>query len=261
MIYACGSGENTSTETTESAEKAEMKEMERSAWENRNMVGKVKTIVETPYTPAEDGTIADMDSCCVEMIEFSENGYRTGKTEKNKDGEVTAVNVVEHTETGKFVSSTWTEDGKEVWKRVVKRDAEGKALGATDTDSTQQVTRRHKAAEYNEYNQPVSGTTYLADSTYLGKWTYDYDDGYEIGRSWTDSSGVQLMEVTGELNENGWLAKAKVMRVDESGEATTTLETYTYDELDEMGNWTQRTEYNDEKPVEVLKRTYTYYEK
>jgi hypothetical protein len=42
----------------------------------------------------------------------------------------------------------------------------------------------------------------------------------------------------------------------------TTVTKYTYDTHDEMGNWTQRTEWDDKgKATKIVKRTYTYRKK
>lgn len=256
LIFSCdnsGNNENAEAETPVTIE------MERNNWENSHLQGQVKSIVETPYTPDESGAIADMDSCCVEVIDYDSNGFIVKSTEKNKEGQVTVERVLEHTETGKFVSNTETENGKVVWKRVVVRDEEGNIMNAFDSDSTQQVTRIHKGEVYNEYNQPISGKTFNNDSVYLGTWTWQYIDGLRAGRSWTDSTGVVLRKRTGEVNDKGWLSKVIDMEVDDAGVATTTVETYTYESFDETGNWTQRTEYNDGAAVQVVKRAYTYY--
>lgn len=70
---------------------------------------------------------------------------------------------------------------------------------------------------------------------------------------------MERINRTGEVNEMGWLSKVVDICVNEGGDTTTIVETYTYDSFGDVGNWTQRTEYNDEKPVKVLKRSYTYY--
>jgi hypothetical protein len=253
MVISCKNSDKTSNESSETVE------MERTNLANAHLNGKVKAIEETPYTPDEDGNIGEIDSCCIKIREYNDKGFRTKNIEKNKAGNITAVNVVEHTETGKFKSSTWTENGKEVWKRVVTRDENGKVVQAVDTDSTNQVTRIHKGEVYNEYNQPVSGKSFMSDNTYLGTWSWKYVDGLRTGRTWIDSSDVQRVNRTGEVNDKGWLSRVVDVRVNETDDTVTTIETYTYDSFDETGNWTQRTEFNDDKPVKVLKRVYTYY--
>lgn len=262
LMYSCmnGGGEsNDSNGSEESADTTATMEMERSDLQNAHLNSMIKTIQETPFTADEDGNISEMDSCCMKMMQFDKNGYLTNITEKNSEGAVTAKNVRTYSENGQFISSTWTEDGKEVWKRVVMRDADGEATHAMDSDSTKQVTRMHTVDVRNDFNQPVKGKSFDADSVYVGTWTWQYIDGNRVGRSWTDSSGVKLQEVIGEVNDKGWESKSTEMMMGEDGESTTIVETYSYDEMDDQGNWTLRTTYVDDKVAEVKKRSYTYY--
>lgn len=253
LAIACASPEP--EQTTEETEVV----MARNNWQNEHLKGEVKTITETPYKTDADGALGEMDSCCIEVREYDNNGYHVKTTEKNSTGEVTAVNVIEHTETGKFVSSTWTQNGKQVWQRKVTRGDDGKVTSAYDTDSTMQVTNYYESEVMNEFDQPVKGKSFLPDSSFEGTWSWKYTDGLRTGRGWIDKNGVQLVDRTGEVNEMGWLSKVVDTRTDDEGVTTTTVETYTYDSFDEMGNWTQCTLSENGTPVKIMKRTYTYY--
>ena len=255
LLFSCKNNESTTTETADTAE------MQRTSLANAHLLGHVKSISETPYTIDENGAIGEMDSCCVEHMEYTETGFLSKITEKNSTGEISAVGVLERMEDGKLVSRTWTEGGKEVWKRVFVRDENGKPIKALDSDTSLQVVYTHKIEKLNEYDQGTYGKSYTSDSLYWGTWSWDYTDGLVTGRSWIDSSNVQVLKRVGVVNDKGWLSNVKEVNVSEEGDTTTTLETYTYDSFDEMGNWTQCTELNDDKPVKVLKRSYTYYDK
>lgn len=254
LLFSCNDNKNASNETSETIE------LERSNWANEHLNGKVKTIGETPFTTDENGNIGEMDSCCVKITEFSDKGYIMKVTNKNDEGTVTRLNTIERTETGKFLSNTRTENGIEVWKRTSTYDEEGKHLFTSDSDTTKNVAYFYNDITNNDFDQPVSGKMYSADSTFIGNWSWKYIDGLRTGRGWIDSTNVQRVNRTGEVNDKGWLSRVVDVRIEENGDTTTTIETYTYDSFDEMGNWTQRTETNDEKPVKVLKRTYTYFE-
>jgi hypothetical protein len=258
LLYSCGSGEPKAEETTATTEE-ETVQMVRSDLSNDHMNGPIQSFTETPYTPDEQGNISEMDSCCIIVEEFDDNGFMTTSTWKNMAGEVTRVGNMEHTEEGKFVSYTSTENGVQKFKRVVDRS--GDQMKAMDSDSTGQVTRVHVPDEMNENDQPVKGKTYLADGTTLdGIWTWQYIDGNRVGNSWTDSTGVQRWSAVGEVNDKGWVSKRTETEMGEDGTTTTVVKTFTYDSMDDMGNWTQRTTYEDGKATEVLKRTYAYYE-
>jgi hypothetical protein len=82
------------------------------------------------------------------------------------------------------------------------------------------------------------------------------------GRGWIDSSGIEIWDYTGELNDKGFLAKMTGKVLVSKDSTITTVETYNYDSYDEMGNWTQRTKYDgDGKATKVEKRTYAYFRK
>lgn len=259
FMYSCGSAEQKPAESTETADTTETVEMIRSDWENDHLHGKVKSIEETPYTADKDGNIGEMDSCCVSMEMYNEHGFMTKETEKNSAGETTETGVIDRDEMGRFMGYTATADGRVVFKRVVERDTEGNAISAVDTDTTGQVTRKHTVDDANEHFQALSGKSYLADGTYLGTWSYDYVDGMRVSSGWVDSTDVQRMKRTGELNDLGWISKSVEVKVGEDGNTTTTTTTYTYDSFDDAGNWTQKTKYENDEPVAVMKRSYTYY--
>ena len=232
-----------------------------SDWAINHLKGKVKSIEESHYTPDSLGSISAMDSCCTEVEVHNENGFVVKYYETDSDGTVTEETVIEYVEGDEFKSARTTIDGKEVFVRVANYDADGKLLDATDTDSTGQITYYYDNMIENEIGQILSGKMYSADSTFMGTWTRKYTDGMETGRGWSDQDGNVLDDTTGELNEKGWLAKMTTVNTDAKGVSTTTVETMVYDSFDEMGNWTQRTEFdNDGKTEQVEKRVYTYFE-
>jgi len=256
LVYSCSEGEPKAEETIEVSETAEMI---RSDLANEHMAGAVKSFKETPYTVDEEGKIGEMDSCCVIVEEYDENGFMTNESEMNSAGESVEEGVMKRTETGKFDSYTRTANGKEIFKRIAERDDEGNTIRAIDTDSTGQITRVHTLDEMNEYEQAVKGKSFLEDSTYVGTWFWQYIDGQRVGQTWVDSAGVEWVNRVGEVNDKGLVSKVVDTRMDEQGETLVTVETYTYESFDDTGNWTQRTEHHDGKPVKVLKRSYTYY--
>jgi hypothetical protein len=257
LAYSCGEGEPKATETNEEVE--ETVEMVPSDLENEHMMGSVKSFEQMSYTPDAEGNIGEPDSCCKKVEEYNDLGFLVKVTDTKLSGEIDEEVMFEHYEDGYFKRVEVKQDGEEVFTRTVTIDGDNRT--ATDTDTTGQVSRVHKMTEQNDRHQPVSGTTYLADgTTYVGTWTYDYADGLTTGRTWTDSTGTVLIKETGEVNDKGWLSTKTVKRMDKDGQEVNYVETYTYDSLDEMGNWTQRTMYKDGEPAEVLKRSYAYYQ-
>lgn len=250
LLFGC----NESVKETETVTIAK-----NSDWATSHLKGMVQTLEETVYTPDSTGAIGEMDSCCIEVKVFNDKGYVIEISEKDNMGTLTSETLFERIEGARFKSATTTKNGIQVWHRATTHDADGKILYVTDSDSTGQVTRFYSDITENEIDQPLSGKTYLSDSTFLGTWSFKYIDGMRTGNSWIDSTGTELSNRTGELNEKGLLAKmTRVQSVEDS--TLTTVETYTYESFDEAGNWTQGTKYNEEgKAVEVKKRTYTYF--
>jgi hypothetical protein len=254
LMVACKNNSNETTETKEAAVAAD------SGWATQHLKGMVKTIEESDYTPNDEGVIGEMDSCCVEVSEFNDKGYLIKYSEKDSQGNMDFETFYERNDDGKFVSYKRMKDGKQIAGRTTTYTEDGKILHAIDTDTAMQVYRIYNAVSENELGQPTSGKSLAGDSTFLGDWTFKYIDGMRAGRSWIDSSGTKLSDLTGELNDQGLLGKMTKVVMGPDGEMITKVSTYVYDTFDEMGNWTQATESEDGKVVQVEKRTYTYYE-
>lgn len=254
LFSACGQN-STVEENVKEAEPI----AKNSDWMTRHLKGKVKTIEQTSFTPDSTGQISEMDSCCIKLTSFDANGFVEMFSEKDADGANPMELKFERLEDNKFKSATRFRNGEMKWKRTTTYDENGNTLHAIDTDSAGQVTNYYSEITENEIGQVLKGKMHTADSTYLGTWSRKYIDGMRAGRGWVDSTGTELRNRTGELNEKGLLSKMTDYRVTEEG-ATTTVKTYTYDSFDEVGNWTQRTEYDEEgKATNVKKQTYTYY--
>ena len=235
---------------------------ENSGWATSHLKGMVQSFEETHYTPDSTGQIGAMDSCCIEVNVFDDMGYLASYSERDREGTVTRKTTFERLEGGKIKSAVRTENGKQVWTRTIVHDENGNTLYGEDRDSSGQVTYYYSDIEENEIGQALKGKMHSADSTFMGIWSRKYTDGMRTGSGWVDSTGIQINDYTGELNEDGWLAKMTIVKMGEDSTLTTSVETYTYDSIDDMGNWTQRTLYNEEgKATEVEKRTYTYFEK
>ena len=86
-----------------------------------------------------------------------------------------------------------------------------------------------------------------------------YDKTHFLGGKTTDSTGKATYEGTAKVNENGDMSEEELTFM-ENGKPKSEKNTYKYEGFDDKGNWTKRTKYNDKnKPVQVTKRTLTYY--
>jgi hypothetical protein len=85
-----------------------------------------------------------------------------------------------------------------------------------------------------------------------------YDKNLWLGFTGKDSVGKIKNSSVAKYNDKG--EQVEVSNTNVTKDSTTTHVTkYTYDTHDDMGNWTQRTEWNDKgKAVKIIKREYTY---
>lgn len=232
----------------------------RNDWENEHLNGMVKTMEEMEFTPDSLGNISEMDSCCLTIFQYDEKGFESSLTEKDISGVITFRSVFERTEGGLLVSSTDTKDGKQDGGREVTRDAEGKFIYGMHADAAGNMKYFFTEIKENEFGQAISGKMYSPDSSLIGTWGRHYVDGLPAGRSWSGSDGKLIHDYKGEVNAQGHLSKmtATVAAGDDS--TITFVTTFVYDSFDEAGNWTQRTEIDEDGKVkEVKKRMYTYF--
>jgi hypothetical protein len=226
--------------------------------ESEGLVGNIKTLEETPFKSDENGNAQEMEECCKRLIEVNKDGHVVKVTEKNSDGSIDMVSVYALNASGKSFLTTITEDDK-TRTRERKFDANGHAILGTWRDHNGNITDFHTVDLRNEFGQALSGRSYHANGEYMGRWSRQRVDKVRLGESWTNSSGVKVFSHIGEANEKGWLSKLTDVHIDEEGNKTTEIETFTYDKFDDVGNWTQRTKVRGGIAVEVMKRQYTYY--
>lgn len=250
LIFACG----------ESMQEAATVIAKDSSWAIRNLQGMVQSIEETTFSADENGTIGEMDSCCIETDVFNEQGYRVSFSEKDSKGNDGRNGVTERREDGQFISAKNYKNGKQIWSRTVTFDAEGNALYTMDADSSGQNTYYYSDIKENEDGLLMGGKMHKADSTFMGNWSRKYTNGIRTGSGWENVDGIEMNDYTGELNEKGFVEKMTVVKKDKEG-STTEVRTFTYDSFDDAGNWTQRSRYDDGKLAKVQKRKYTYFKK
>lgn len=124
-------------------------------------------------------------------------------------------------------------------------DSAGKQLGYCDVI-------------YNEFGQVTWGKTFDMDGKLQFGWEFKIDGRYTIGSSRTDSTGKVVSQGTIKRNDKNDPAEAQYTTTEE-GVTTTRKYTYTYDNYDDKGNWTQQSIYRNGRLRSVTKRAITYY--
>jgi len=247
LLIACN---NADKKTAEAAKNTDLIQ--------QNLKGKVQRFEESSSTIDSAGASKPDSSSFIN--EFDEKGYQISYVTKDINGKTKEEQAIEHYEGGQvkgFVVKN--AQGKQTMKWEIAIDSSGKYSGAKVYDSTGKLSSIWKELAENEYSQVIKGTEYKEDGSLKSSFVNNYENAHYTGGASKDSTGKETFRSSITLNDKG----------DPSEESTTTVTkdtaktekfTYKYDNYDDKGNWTQRTNYNEKgKPVKVIKRTITYY--
>lgn len=241
--------------------KKETDVIKNNDWTSQNLKGMVKSTEQSTYTPDSTGKTGEMDSCCIVTEEYDDKGYTTSSTRKDSKGNAGETTTMTRYEKGQVKTVTYSKSGKTTGGMEIDIDKEGKYSGARELDSAGKLLYYYTDITEDEYGQVTSGTRHKADSSVFGRFKNEFVKGIQVGNSYTDSTGKVTYSSKSELNDKGDVVKTTETNAGKDS-TTTTVTTYTYDSMDEQGNWTQRTSYNDKgKAIKVTKRTITYYKK
>ena len=223
-----------------------------------NLLGKVEQTTETTYKTDSTGKMGAQDSCCVIQQKYDEKGYGTVYFSNNKAGTEKEETIITHNDKGLFSSQKTTKNGKPVSMISVEFD-NGKYSGAQSFDSTNKMDFYYTDLTTNDYDRLTGYKQYKADSIFKMSMTNTYDKQYLKGQSAKDSAGKETYSSTLKLDDKNNLIEITTKEVTKDATINKTTK-YRYDSFDDKGNWTQRTEMDENgKPVKIVKRTITYY--
>ena len=226
-----------------------------------NLKGDISAIEESPYKTDSTGKIGDMDSCCISVSEYDENGNNVKWISKDSKGIVKETGTVSRYENGKWKGQTTMKDGKTTSSFETTVDENGKYNGGHTYDSTGKLEFYYTGISENEQSQVLSWKQWDKDSVFRMEGIATYDKFLQTGFTLKDSVGKVKSSSTSKYNDNGELTERSNTNVTKDS-STTTVTKFTYDTHDETGNWTQRTEWDDKgKATKIVKRTYTYKKK
>ena len=224
---------------------------------SQNLKGKVKTV--SLNTTTIDSTGKEKSDSLTTVDSYDEKGYRTMSQTKNSSGKITREEMIKHDSAGRVLEFVNNRDGKLASKMEIEIDTAGNYAGAKTYDSTGKQDGYYKDLKQNEYGVVYAGKLYGMNDKIKEEFNMKYDKTKFLGGKSTDSSGKVSYEGTAKVNEKGDMSEEDFTYL-EKGTPKTEKNTFKYEGDDEKGNWTKRTKYNDKgKPVEVLKRTLTYY--
>lgn len=236
-------------------------------WAADNLKGEVQKITETPYKADSLGKIGEMDSCCIDVIEYDSIGNITKVTSRDSKGNPGREQAFTKYDNGLFKEIVTTVDGKVTNRVTVQIDSSGKYTTAQEYDSTGKLSSFYKDITQNDYNQLTSMKEYKADSSLKSSFETKYDKQIFVGQVDKDSSGKEVSKSSARVDDRGnqiEFTRTSTMKDAKTKKDSTTTKTtkYKYDLFDEQGNWIQRTASDEkDKPTKIIKREIIYYKK
>lgn len=252
FVFACNSGNDKKTGT----------KVKYSDLANDNLKGDIQTIEETPFKVDSEGKIGDIDSCCIDVTYFDKNGNAVKFTSKDSKGTLKNESVFTRHENGLWMGSKDTKDGgKPVGSMKVEIDDKGQYTLAEAFDSTGKLDVYYTNITQNEYGQVLSWKQYDKDSVFRMEGESKFDKSLQTGFIMKDSVGKVKSSNSFKYNDKGEQAENLSTTVTKDSTKTTVTK-YTYDTHDDMGNWTQRTNWDEKgKAVRIIRRVYTFRKK
>lgn len=223
--------------------------------------GDVESYEETPYKADSAGKPGEMDSCCINMAKIDENGNYLSWTEKDSKGKVTTGSVYSRYEDGLWKGEKDTKEGKPSGSMETQVDDKGQYTGAQEFDSAGKLANYYTNITVNEFGQVTGWKQYDKDSVFRQTGESKFDKNLQTAFVMKDSVGKVKTNNANKYNDKGEQIESSRTSITKDSTTTKVIK-YTYDTHDDMGNWTQRTEWDDKgKATKVVKRVYTYRKK
>ena len=224
-----------------------------------NLKGKVEQTIDSTFKTDSTGKMGEQDSCCVVTQKYDENGYATENTSVNKNGTENYKTTFTHDDKGNIQNIKNAKNGKTLSSISVQLDKDGKYSTAKSLDSNDKMDFYYTDLTQNDYGQLTSFKQFKSDSTLKMSVASTFDKQLFTGNSVKDSSGKETYSSKITLDDKNNVVENATKEVTKDSAINKTIK-YRYDSYDDKGNWTQRTEMDENgKPVKVVKRTITYY--
>ena len=186
-----------------STEKAESK-VKYSDLANDQIKGDIQTIEETPYKADSTGKIGEMDSCCITVLEYDDNGNTTKYTSKDSKGTVKNESIYTRHENGLWIGSNDTrEGGKPSGSMKVAVDDKGQYGVAQTFDSTGKPDIYYTTLAQNEFGQVSGWKQYDKDSVFRQEGAAKFDKNLQVSFTMKDSVGKKKQTYASKYNDKG----------------------------------------------------------
>jgi hypothetical protein len=232
---------------------------------SNNLKGNISQVESDTYPVDSTGKTGPVDS--KDIDKYDSSGYEISSISMNGKDSIESQTSIDHNAAG-YVTKIQTTGANNEKKSSLSIDYDslGKYSVAKAYDSTGKLETYYTDITSNEFGDVTGAKGYHPDSTLKMTFENYYDSIYNIGGNSKDSVGKIIYSGIGVLNDKHDLAKysdTTVTTDPKTKKETTkiTSNTYTYQDYDSHGNWTQRTTLDDKgKPTKIVKRIITYRE-
>lgn len=220
--------------------------------------GNIESYTETPFKADSAGKPGEMDSCCTGLASVDEKGNYISWTDKDSKGVLQTEATYARYEDGLFKGMKESKEGKVFSSMETQVNDKGAYTIVQEFDSAGKMVHYYTDVTMNEYGLVTGWKQFDKDSVFRQTGASTFDKNLQTGSIVKDSVGKVKIEYSYKYNDKGEQTEVSKTNITKDS-TTTTITKYTYESHDEMGNWTQRTEWDDKgKAVKVLKRSYTY---
>lgn len=229
--------------------------------ESENLKGDISSYQETSYKVDSLGNMGEADSCCASVVDYDENGNGLKNVSTDKNGTNSDESIMTRHPNGLFKSMSNSKNGKSTGGFRVDIDDKGKIILAVAIDSNGKDDVYYTNITTNDVGQVTGWKQHDKDSVFRMQGESTYDKHHFLSSTIKDSVGTVKSSSSSKYNDKGEQVEASLTNVGKDS-TTTTITKYTYETHDEMGNWTQRTTWDDKgKATGITKRSYTYRKK
>ncbi len=232
---------------------------------SENLKGNITQVETDSYKIDSTGKMGALDEKNIEK--FDSAGYTVSVVTMNGKDSVKSQSSFQHNANG-FMTNMQTMGANNEKKSslIVEYDSSGKYSGAKSYDSTGKMDVYYTDLTSNTFGLVTGGRGYHVDSILKMTFTNDFDSIYYVGGTSKDSLGKVTYSGKLTLNEKRDAAKLDETTVTKDPKTKkdstkNTSTSYTYENWDNHGNWTQQTSLNEKgKPTKIVKRIFTYKE-
>lgn len=139
------------------------------------LIGDISAIEEYPYTTDSTGKAGAMDSCCILINSYDENGNNLGWISKDRKGNLQQEEITTRSPNGMWKSQKFLRDGKTTYAIEAQMDEKNQYTVINEYNSSGKMENYYTGITQNEVGQILGWKQYNKDSVFKGVGETHYD--------------------------------------------------------------------------------------